>query len=331
MRNYAMLKYIFFLILILPISQANAAKLLVGADKPFKSVGAAIKASRSGDTILVEAGTYRDDFANIKHRLTLRGVNGKARLVATKPIPNGKAFLISKADLVVENFMFKGAKVSDRNGAGIRYQGGSLIVEDCVFENNENGILGSNDPNGSIIIRRSQFLQSGYGDGYSHGIYIGRIATLNVDQSFFKGTKAGHHIKSRAETNTITNNLLDDGDEGSSYSIDLPHGGTGIIANNKFVQSASAHNKIFISFGTKSLQLSNTLSVSNNHFINYASHGTGVRNASAIPVLIRSNTFIGAIKLGEGPTKESGNIILSQVPEDAGTFEAWNDRLNNNE
>lgn len=326
-----MLRYVFFLILTLPLTQANAANLQVGTDKPFKSVGAAIKASKSGDTILVDSGTYSDDFAVINHRLTLRGVNGKAHLVATNPIPNGKAILIANADLVVQNFKLSGAAVKDWNGAGIRYQGGSLIVEDCVFEDNENGILGSTDPDGSVIIRRSHFLSSGHGDGYSHGIYIGRIANLTVDHSYFRATKAGHHIKSRAETNTITNNLLDDGNEGSSYSIDLPHGGTAVITSNKLIQSDLAHNKIFVSYGTKPLQSSNSLTVSGNHFINYASNGTGVRNLSKVPVLITSNTFIGAIKIGEGLTKESDNIALSQVPEEAETFEAWNDSLNTND
>lgn len=45
-----------------------------------------------------------------------------ARIIGTTNIPNGKAFIITNADTTIENMTFENATVSDRNGAGIRYQ-----------------------------------------------------------------------------------------------------------------------------------------------------------------------------------------------------------------
>src|SRR4051812_31512032 len=73
---------------------ASAATLTVGAGKTFALPSQAIAAAHDGDTILIDAGTYTDDFATIwANNLTLRGVGGKAHLVqsATGVIPNGKA------------------------------------------------------------------------------------------------------------------------------------------------------------------------------------------------------------------------------------------------
>ena len=46
------------------------ATLTVGTDKQFQTVSAAVAASQDGDTILVDAGTYTNDFAHITTDIT---------------------------------------------------------------------------------------------------------------------------------------------------------------------------------------------------------------------------------------------------------------------
>jgi hypothetical protein len=50
--------------------------LTVGADKQYQTLAAAVAASASGDTILVDAGTYINDFAHITTNITLTAVGG---------------------------------------------------------------------------------------------------------------------------------------------------------------------------------------------------------------------------------------------------------------
>ncbi|MCC6720520.1 MAG: hypothetical protein IT555_21815, partial [Acetobacteraceae bacterium] len=124
--------------------------LTVGAGKDFATLAAAIGASAAGDTIQVDAGTYVDDFATITHALTIQGIGGMAKLLAVGAPPNGKAILTINADVTLEHIEFAGAAVPDGNGAGIRYEGGHLAIDQCWFHDNENGLLSAPAPGGTI-------------------------------------------------------------------------------------------------------------------------------------------------------------------------------------
>lgn len=186
------------------------ATITVGAGKDFITIAAAVAASSAGDTILIDAGTYTDDFATISHPLTLQGVGGMARLVAASAPPNGKAILVTQADVTIDHLEFTGAKVPDGNGAGIRYEAGALTITNAWFHGNENGILAAANPTGTISIDHSQFDDNGTGTGLTHNLYVGAIASLSVTNSLFMATHGGHHIKSRAQVTTITGNRFVD-------------------------------------------------------------------------------------------------------------------------
>ena len=99
-------------------------------------------------------------------------------MVSTGLIPNGKAIIITNGNITINNFSFSGARVINRNGAGIRYEHGNLVLNNCYFHNNENGLLSAPDTTGSITITRSEFAFNGSGDGQTHNLYVGSIATL---------------------------------------------------------------------------------------------------------------------------------------------------------
>src|SRR5579883_761567 len=128
------------------------ATLTVGSGQQFSTLSAAISASHNGDTILVQAGTYTNDFATITTDVTIEGVGGMVDLVATQSPPNGKAILTTDANVTIENVTFSGASVPDGNGAGIRYETGNLVLDNDVFKNNQEGLLAADDPQGSITI-----------------------------------------------------------------------------------------------------------------------------------------------------------------------------------
>jgi hypothetical protein len=90
------------------------------------------------------------------------------------PAPDGKAILTEGApgsDVKIDGFAFTGAVVPDGNGAGIRYEGGSLTITNSHFHGNQNGILGAADPNGTITISQSEFDHNGVdGSGQTHNI-----------------------------------------------------------------------------------------------------------------------------------------------------------------
>ncbi|HZS84706.1 MAG TPA: right-handed parallel beta-helix repeat-containing protein [Stellaceae bacterium] len=299
------------------------AILTVGSGEQFSTLAAAVAASHDGDTIDVRAGTYVNDFANITHRLTIVGIGGIAHFVAAGEIPNGKGILVSHADLTVENLEFSGAQVADNNGAGIRWQGGNLSVENCYFHDNQEGILGSDIAGATATISHSEFARNGAGDGYSHGVYIGAVARLDISDSYFFETNVGNQIQSRAQETLVERSVIDDGNSTSSYSINLPNGGTGIIRDNTIIQGPNGENRTIINFGGAAQQNPNpSLVIEHNIIENFGSPGIGLHNRTGIVAQLDNNEFYHLQTVVEGSASQSGDMNLVQpiVPKTSGLY-----------
>jgi hypothetical protein len=259
--------------LALSVGTANAADILVGPTRAAKTLASGVALAQAGDRIILDAGTYVDNTASIVIPLTIEGAGAGATLSITKPISNGKGILVVDANVTVRNITFQGAQVADRNGAGIRFQAGSLTVDNCTFVNNQNGILANRNIPGTLTINGSRFTGNGYGDGYTHGIYIGEIGQLTVTGSTFSAQKAGHNIKSRALRTTVIQTILDDGVTGSSaYAIDISNGGVAVIDGVTVTQGTKTTNPAMIAYGAEgSLKATNSLTVRNSSFTNQLS------------------------------------------------------------
>ncbi len=246
---------LYFLVLgLLPVA-ASGAILRVGSDKPYKTVRAAASAVQDGDIVEVDSGVYTGDVATWRRNdITIRGVGGRAHLRADGANEGGKGIWVAQgSNFTVENIEFSGASVPDRNGAGIRAETtGTLTIRNCYFHDNEEGILGPSDSNAEVIIVNSIFENNGYGDGYSHNIYIGRIRSFTLRASYSHKAKIGHNVKSRARQNYILYNRIMDEDSGTaSYQIDLPEGGLSFIMGNIIQQGPHARNGTVISYAAE--------------------------------------------------------------------------------
>ena len=277
------------------------ATLTVGAGKTFSTLAAAIGASSAGDTILIDAGTYANDFASIYHDLTIQGVGGLAKLQAVAQPPNGKAILTVNGNITIDHLEFTGAAVPHGNGAGIRYESGTLTITRSWFHHNQNGILAASSAGGTITIDHSEFNNNGNSDGLTHNIYVNDIARLTITNSYFHAPQGGHEIKSRARETIITNNRIQDGpDTVGNYSIDLPNGGAATISGNVIEKGAQAQNRTFVHLGGELFpSYDNTsLSITGNTFINNATGGP--------PTLLRNDSSVGG---ANAPATISGNTL----------------------
>ena len=294
--------------------------LQVGAGAQYRTISSAIAASSDGDVVQVQAGTYSNDFAEIGKKITIEGVGGTAKLVATGPIPNGKGILITDTDVTIKNLEFSGATVNDGNGAGIRYQSGNLTVVNSYFHDNQNGLLTADNPSGSITIQNSEFSHNGTGDGYTHNLYVGDIGSLAIDRSYFHYAVVGHEIKSRAENTTITNSRIVDGPNGTaSYSIDLPNGGNAVISNNVIEQGPNSQNPNIIAFGEEgNLRTGSSLKIVNDVILNEldSPSAMAVWNATSVSAVVDNISTYGLspAQLLRGPGTVSGVTALSSEP-----------------
>lgn len=291
----------------------------VGPGQRYRAPCEAIRAAAAGDVIEIDAaGSYTGDVcAFYPAKLTLRGVNGRPRIDAGGRTAQGKGiWVIGGGEVMVENIEFTGARCPDRNGAGIRFEGKRLTVRDCVFRNNENGILTWNDPSSSLLVEYSEFDSNGYGDGYSHNIYVGRIAEFTMRFCWSHGAKEGHLVKSRAAETNLLYNYLDTDRGTASYEVDLPEGGNALLLGNVIVQRPSTHNSIVVASGeeTAAPRPGAALRLVHNTIVNVGASGATLvfcgRGAPGERVL-ENNAFFGEARITNAAVRPgAGNVHL---------------------
>ena len=294
--------------------------LTVGSSQQYKTIASAVAASQDGDVVQVQAGTYTNDFATINTKITLEGVGGMVHLVATEPPTDGKAIITTNTDVTIKNFEFSGAAVADGNGAGIRYQAGDLVIENSYFHDNQDGLLTASSSDGTITIRNSEFAHNGTGDGYTHNLYVGQIAKLTVEDSYFHDAVVGHEIKSRAEETVITNSRIADGDDGTgSYAIDLPNGGVATITGNVIEQGAKSDSPHIIHYGGEgSAYDGSSLTISDNTVVNDLGSASArlLVNETSVAAEVSDNTVYGLTsdQIVTGSAEVSGIATLVTRP-----------------
>src|SRR5689334_118159 len=144
---------------------ARATTLTVGPGEQYATVSAAVAASRDGDVVAVRAGTYPNDYPVVTHKITIAGVGGLAHLASTGPIPNGEGIILAETDVTIRHLELSGAVVADGNGAGIRYEGGNLVLQRSYVHDNQDGILGNAVAGGTVRVGHSEFADNGACDG----------------------------------------------------------------------------------------------------------------------------------------------------------------------
>ncbi|UQA55206.1 right-handed parallel beta-helix repeat-containing protein [Polyangium aurulentum] len=276
-------------------------------------------AAVNGDVIEIDAaGNYAGNVCAIsKSNLTLRGVGGRAKIDAAGNSSGGKAiWVISGNDTVIENIELSGAKVVDKNGAGIRQEGTNLTVRNCYFHDNENGILAGDKAGSTITIEYTEFANNGAGDGQSHNLYINHVSKLVFRHNYSHHAKVGHLLKTRAAENHILYNRLTGEDGTNSYEVDVPNGGKTILVGNLIQQGPNTGNGGIVAYRLEGAHASNpstALFAVNNTIVNDRTSGGTFFNISSgvsTPAVLRNNIFVGV-----------GTVINQSTAVKAGNFQ----------
>jgi len=303
------------------MTSAAGAVRSVGPGQPYAKPCQAFAAAQDGDVIEIDAaGNYNSDVCTIhRNNLTIRGVNGRAHIDAAGQYAAGKGIWVVAGDnIVIENIEFSGAKVPDRNGAGIRLDSGNLTVRNCVFHDNETGILGGFY--GRVLIEHSEFYDNGYGDGQSHNIYLNAgVQEFTLRYSASRRAKVGHLVKSRAVKNFILYNRLTQESGTGSYEIDLPSGGVAYVIGNVLQQGDTTQNRSMISYGMEGLLTgrAHELYIVNNTFHSTRSAGATfvqITSSMTTPAVIRNNIFSGSgIVTTQSTALLAGNVTSGDM------------------
>ena len=260
-----------------PRPAAVERTMRVGPQREVATLAAAARLAGDNTLIEVDAGTYRGDVAVwTQSGLTLRAIGGRVHLLADGRVAEGKGIWVvrSRGTVTVEGFDFEGAVAESHNGAGIRFEGGRLVIRDCAFTRNETGVLTSNDGRSVLEVESSEFSHNVRPDGQSHLLYVGSIARFAVTGSYFHHASVGHLLKSRAAHNSVFYNRLTDEGGSASYELEFPNGGVAVVVGNVIRQSASTDNPAIVSFGAEGYpRPANELHLAHNTIVDDAPRG----------------------------------------------------------
>jgi hypothetical protein len=291
--------------------------LHVGPGLAFTTIASATNVAVNGDTIQVQGGAYVNDFLDFDKSLTLQAVGGRVTMTATVSPPDGKAMITESGNVTITGFDISGVSVRDGNGAAVRYQGGNLTLVDDYFHNNQDGMLTAADPNGTITIKHSEFAFNGSGSGNTHNLYVGGLAKLTIDDSYFHDANVGHEIKSRASDTVITNSRILDNNSTSSYSIDLPNGGDAQITNNVIEQGPFVQNPYIVAYGEEGQSNAGTnVAITDNTIVNDRHRGNeyAVLNTTTVGLGFSNNSVWGldADHLGTAVAQSGTQFLVAR-------------------
>ncbi len=300
------------------VNQGSSGRVIrVGRGRDYERPSEVARQIKPGDILEIEPGLYLDDFVHWKvDNITLRGImkDGKRpHMRATVPPVNGKAiWIINGKNVVVENIEFSGTRVRDRNGAGIRFQSGTLTVRNSYFHHNEGGILTTSHEDMELTIEDSEFSYRVFANVYAHAIYVGKIKKLTVTNSYFHHNDNGHQIKTRAAENHIYYNYIADKSDGSSsYLIDFSNCGKSYVIGNILHQGRYTENSNMIAYGPEGCGgRPKGLYLAHNTMVNERGSGVFVMNRSMTPAVMINNLLVGKGKISRGPITEKNNLIV---------------------
>ncbi|MGH7057820.1 MAG: hypothetical protein ACREFZ_08025, partial [Acetobacteraceae bacterium] len=263
---------------------------------PFTTLGAAVEAASAGDEIEIAGTIEASDSVFVRVPLTFIGVGPAPAVVARGLLRSGRGILVTESDVTIRNVEFRGARAVTWNGSGIWHDKGNLVLEDCLFIDNQNGVMVVGHESDALHVKGSRFVGNGGGCGHTHGLYItGNIRLAEFELCEFDATRAGHHLKSKARE-TLVEKCYFCGLPGSTTScaIDLPAGGNAVISGSLFVKSRESMSARFISYCSESGRLAKSdLTVRNNIFISHRRlPSVAVRNYSrAVRAFLEGNAY----------------------------------------
>ncbi len=182
-------------------------------------------------------------------------------------------------------------------------QGTGLTLRNCYIHDCDDGVLNGG---GDVLFENCEFDHNGFGDGYSHNIYIGAgTNSLTMRYCFSHNTVEGHEIKTRANNNYILYNLVVTEGTGSR-EIQFAQGGNCYAIGNVVVKGSNAHNNEMIVFGGEGTNANPNLYVVNNTLINYRGSASGVVVNNPPNIAVMQNNIMQSV-----PTVTNGSYAGS--------------------
>ena len=260
----------------LAASPAAARVIGAGPGKEFDRPSLAIAAAETGDTVLIEPGSYFDCATWTANGITLAG--RAPGVVLTDTVCQGKAVMVLRGEnAVVRDLTLARARVGEGNGAGVRLEAASATFERVRFSNNQAGLLGGSS-GGRIVLRGCTFEGGGVtGEQPTFALNVGPAAELEVTGTTFAKTAGGQIRSAAGQTRLVasaitasapgaaveTSGTLILEDNTLHLSGDATAGaratGTAVLRRNRLVNSTGQPMTLLLDWGRGSPVLDNNM------------------------------------------------------------------------
>ncbi len=294
------------------------AILSVGAGKQYVTISAAVAAARDGDTVSVAAGTYVNDFATTRAKISLVAAGGRVTMTAVGAPASARALLTVTTDAVVDGFAFTGLHRTDGTGAGMVVAGGNVVVRNSAFAGNQTGLVALTNAATTLTVETSEFAANGNNDGFSANLSVGGIKSLTVRHSSLHDAAGSTELSSRAAATTVSNSRIQDNSAAAAYAIDLPSGGVVVLQGNSIGKGSASTAAAAIRYGSESTQLGSSLDLSGNTVVSDRPGAVLLQNLSVlVTARVQNNTEYGFAALASGRAVLSANPIAAVRPDPA--------------
>ncbi len=268
---------------------------------------AKIEAARAGDEVVIAPGTY-----TFRVHLTAKGsvtnpIYIQAQDPGNKPVWDLSSTLVENAPgsytagdrgrggwqvdggtgYHISGIVFAGCHTAGDNSAGLRYYNGAtnLILKDCVFVNNDNGLTGGTQ-NSEALAEFCEFATNGNlaASSPTHNMYIFG-GTFTLRYCYVHDSLQAQNFHVRAQNSTIEYNWFA---RAASYEGDLmvdddfsdsgPFTQTMLLRGNVFVQNSNPgnHSQVMVIFNDTGLSNENmSMTVVNNTYVGNGIPGNG--------------------------------------------------------
>ncbi|MCS6877533.1 MAG: right-handed parallel beta-helix repeat-containing protein [Geminicoccaceae bacterium] len=294
--------------------RARGRVLRVGPGEAFRVPSEAAARARAGDTVEILPGHYSDVAIWRADRLTIRGVGGTPVIDGGGRGAGGKAvWVVAGREVVIENVELTGARVPDRNGAGIRAEGADLTLRAVRIHGNEIGILSAVDFSGELRIERSEFFANFVPDWEAagvppgHNVYVGGADRFTLLGSWIRGAVDGHNVKTRAKENRILYNRIEDVPNGaSSYLVDIAVGAPTLLLGNLLIEGAGSPNRAVVAVAAEGGRERGPFVFAFNTVLAPLPENVAVFNHGTRPVRLLADLVVGPGILARGPFENLG-------------------------
>lgn len=186
------MKCLISIVLFFILNTSFASTIIVGKDKAITSLKQAIKVSKTGDTILLNAGTYKEGNIIVDKSIHLIGVN--------TPVLDGESkneiLTLTGKNIFISGIHFANAGYSSMNDfAGLKIiDATNILIEKNIFSNTSFAIHIANSMHCTI---RNNSIQGTNKSEHSsgNGIHLWKCSRMLIENNMLQGHRDGIYLE----------------------------------------------------------------------------------------------------------------------------------------